>query len=377
MRGDLMRLGRLLLLLVTLAGVAGCATGGKGKAEMKLPSFPFLNSYAAAKKDYEQGRIMEARQRVLKMDKSRDDYAQAKKLLDKKIEPARIRLLKLYSGRAASAERNGEWSKAMELYDQAAAFSLDPKSQNAKRDAMEIKMRQDRFDRLINFRRQEDAQWLAGVDAFEPPKGVDSKDPVFVDMREQLAEGLEARAREAYNEASRYLRKGPPEIAYIEIESHLRLDPDSERGQQLKKEILAAMPKGIVIPPENSTQQKHEKTRVSIISEKVTEEKVRALMKNGDWVTAKKYATVYRREGGDNADRLLRQINSQLAADAAREYAKGRMAFRQEQLDAAITHWTRAVSMMPGNSEYALALRRARQLKERLKLIQESAGENP
>ncbi|HXH73054.1 MAG TPA: 4-hydroxy-3-methylbut-2-en-1-yl diphosphate synthase [Mariprofundaceae bacterium] len=371
--------GRLLLILL-LFGLSGCASLQEELKSLKLPEFKGpafgFNTYASAKQDFDRGHIMEARARVLAMDKSRKDYPQAKELLDKQIEPARLRLLRHYSSLAANAENGGDWSKAMDLYDQAITFSTDPKSLRDSRNNMELKMRQARMDRLIDRRRKLDAAWLAAADNLEAPKGVDPKDDVVARERDQFVSALEDRAANAYYEAGRYLRKGAPEIAYVEIESHLRLQPDSERGKDLMAQIKAALPKGIVIPAQNvSPLQKLAESPKPVMPKSVTREQIQKFMDKGDWVSAKRYAQVYRREGGANASQLLKQIQEELEAKAAEHNARARLEFRRERLDAAVTEWSKAVELVPENLEYVDSLRRAQQLQERLKLLQDGGGQ--
>jgi len=365
----------LALLLV----LSGCASL-EGLKDLKLPEFKGasfgFNTYESAKRDFEQGRIMEARARVLAMDKKRDDYADAKRLLDKQIEPARLRLLRHYKALASSAEKNGDWSKAMDLYEQAASFSTEPNALRSNRDDMEMKMRQARLERLLDQRRQLDAAWLAAAEKVDAPKGVDPKDEVVERERRLFADALENRADDAYDEAGRYLRKGLPEVAYVEAESHLRLQPDSERGKKLMAEIQSAMPKAISVPAMKSSPVRT-KTVSPVLPKSVTEAQIRELMDKGDWIAAKKYALVYRREGGKDAPSLLKQIQDQLEAKAAEHYNRGRFEFRREHLQAAIDEWSKAVALVPENPEYVESLRRAQQLQDRLKLLRDTGSDAP
>jgi len=368
--------GRWLLLCLLATSLTGCAALQQELKDFKFPEFKAsafgFNNYATAKRDFDRGRIMEARARVLAMDKSRDDYAQAKALLDKQIEPARLRLLRHYAARASSAERRGDWSTAMDLYGQAASFSTKPKSLQASRDRMEMKMRQARLDRLIEQRRKLDAAWLAAADNLESPKGVDPKDDVVGRERDRFQSALEDRADDAYDEASRYLRRGVPEAAYVEIESHLRLQPDSERGKRLMADVKAAMPKGLTIPADRRTSAvKRPVVSKPVVPKSVSRQQIDELIKKGDLVAAKRYALVYRREDGENAAALLKQIQAKIEAKAAAHFNRGRIEFRREHLDTAVREWSKAVELMPDNPEYVEQLRRGQQLQDRLKLLRE------
>ncbi len=350
--------------------LSGCAGTNFGKL---LGGIPFLHSYASIEASYKRGEIMEARKKALAFPKDHEDYPKVRRLLKSRIEPARLRLLRHYRLQAEKAEREGRWWRAMELYDQAAGLSLKPAELQKARDRMELKMRQARLDALIAQRRKEDSDLLSYARAYEPPAGVNPKDEVFRRMREYYEERVDDRSGDALAEARRYLRKGMPEIAYIEVESHLRLAPDSGEGAELRKEILAKLPKGLVIPPFKPLSQAARKAIPQ--PKKVTARQIRQLLSKGRLIEARRYAQVYRREGGKDAEKLLAQVNEAIGKQAEAYYQKGRIAFRKEQLDRAIRYWSRAVELMPDNADYVQALSRARLLKERLELLRQQAEE--
>ena len=366
---------RSLCWMLVMVLFSGCAGLIDPKEAGRNPAFSFLNSYEAALKDFEKGRIMTARERVLAMDKSRDDYPAARKLLKTKIDPARLRLLGHYTTKAREAERAGEWSRAMTFYGQAAGLNTTPQALNAKRDEMELKMRQLRMDRLIDQRREEDSKLLAWLNAYEPPKGVDSRDDAFARAREHAQDFLEDRASLAYREAKRFLNKDLPEIAYVEAESYIRLAPDSGRASGLMADIKGAMPKGIRISSNKNGGARSSLSRRSAVPETVKREQVQELIRQGDWVKAKKFALVYRREGGKGADLLLKQIQASTEKEAANYFNRGRVAFRKEQVQEAIDYWEKAVALTPENSEYVSALQRARQLQDQLRVLRETSSE--
>ncbi len=346
--------------------LSSCVSTGGSKL-----SFSFFNTYASAKKDFDSGRIMEARSKVLAMDKSREDYAQARALLKRKIEPARQRLLKHYTARGSKYEASGQWFLAMQTYEQASVFSLKPERLKKKQQAMEIRFRQARMNALLKVRRQEDSEWLAHQNDFEPPRGVPAKDEVFMRKQEQFQDALEERADLAFSEAKRFLRKGYPAVAYMEIESHLRIEPQSEAGLKLRAEIKAAIPKGITIP-ELKVNKKSVASKRMPLPKSVTEAQIRALMKKGQWVNAKRYTLVYRREGGKGASKLLKQIQTSIINEAEAKFKRGSFFYRQEKLNRAIQYWGEAAALVPENTEYVEALRRAQQLKDRLELLRQS-----
>ena len=360
-----------LLVLLLLSGCGGLLTKEGGSTT----KFSFLNTYEAALKDFNQGRIMTSRARIMAMDKAREDYSQALKLLKQKVEPARLRLLRHYNTKAKAAERSGRWSQAMELYGQAADHSTLPAPLIQRRNRMELKMRQLRMDSLLVQRRAEDSALLAWQEAYEPPKGLSPKDAVFERAREHAQDMIEDRASLVYREARRYKSKDQPEIAYIEAESYLRLEPDSDRGKQLMVEIKDAMPKGLRIASTKVVRSKLSKR--STLPDSVTLAQVKELVRKGEWIKAKKFALVYRREGGKDADRLLKQIQVNLEKEAASLFTRGRLEFRRERLNEAVRFWEQAVALMPENVEYVDALRRAQQLQERLQVLKsESEGES-
>ena len=363
-----------LLCLTLLVLFSGCAQLISPEQAGKISAFSFLNTYETALQDFEKGRIMTARERILAMDKGREDYPDALKLLKEKVEPARLRLLKHFSSAGELSEKRGKWFNAMTEYSQAAELSTKPVSLQKKRDDMELKMRQERMEKLIDQRRAEDTYMLSWLGAYEPPKGVSPKDDAFEISREQLQEMIEDRGSQAYRDARRYLGRDIPELAYVEVESYLRLVPDSERGKSLMEDVKKRMPGSFRIPAYKSYGVSSGRTKRVKLPETVKREQVLDLIRKADWVNAKKYALVYRREGGKDADHLLKQIQTNIVKEAAGYFSRGRVAFRQEMLEKAIEYWEKAVELEPENGEYVTALQRARQLQERLKVLKSEDG---
>jgi len=355
--------GRHAAILLLLLLVSGCS-GFKVPSE--LSSLGFLHGYEAALHDFNSGHVMEARSRVLAMDKKDQDYARAQVLLRKRIEPARKRLLETYSKRAAQAEKDRRWVEAMRNYEQAATFSIKPAILQKKSRQMAMKMRQYRFKLLLRQRRNEDQALLAALEALENPRGLDAQDPLMAQEREQRLDLLEDRARQAYRDADNYLDDDLPEMAYIAIESYLRLVPDSERGQKLKARILKAMPAGITIP--SNTHMVQAKKRLAV-HKHVTQKEIDALIRQKRYVDARMATLVYRRNGGKDGDKLLKSIEQLMDREAASYYAMGKKMFQQEKLDQAIRYWRKAVALRPDQTEYVDALRRAELLKERLGML--------
>ena len=378
MLNDQLRLMRLAAAVFAVSVVlSGCARLSIYDLTDQLG---FMHSYKAAKSDFDRGRIMEAREEVLSMDRSRSDYKQARTLLRDKIEPARLRLLRHYANTAAVAEKNGDWSSAMNLYEQAAGFSTSPAALVRKQKAMSLKMRQVRLDALLRQRRREDAVILSWQNDYEPPKGVAADDVAFRRAQDYYTGMLDDRISNTFSEAKRYMRKGMPDLAYVEIESYLRYEPDSHQGKQLMAEIRKQLPRALHIPSEKAGKRPSKLPPGPMVLQpegnSVGVEEIRKQMVQKHWLEAKRLALVYRREGGAGAAALLGRIQSQIKTEAAAVFQRGRVAFSREDIDSAVKYWSRAVELMPNDPEYVDALQRGKQLQDRLRILREAASEN-
>jgi len=338
---------------------------------VKTQALGFLYGYDSALRDYKAGRIMEARNTVLHMDKSRPDYADARTLLKKKINPARLHLLKHYVHAAKHAEKAGTWFRAKALYEQAASFSISNAALLKKARLLDLRMRQIRIDRLITRRRKTDSQLLNSLNQLHAPKGLSPEDEPFSRQRQRLENQMMYRARRAWLAARRELREGYPEVAYIEIESFRRLRPDVNKGKTLMPDIRKALPKGLIIPSAGHFVH----IMKDAIEEKiVTADAVRALIGRGEWLKAKRYAIAYQHKGGEHADRFLKTIEKNMDEKAAAAFKAGRVAFRMEHLDKAVGYWRQAAALRPGNAEYRRSLNRTLQLQERLRILRSETG---
>lgn len=378
MLNDQLRLMRMAVAVFAVSAVLpGCARLSIYDLTDQLG---FMHSYKAAKSDFDRGRIMEAREEVLSMDKSRSDYKQARALLRNKIEPARLRLLTHYTNRAAVAEKKGDWSSAMNLYEQAAGFSTSPAALLRKQKEMSLKMRQVRMDALLHQRRREDAVILSWQNDYEPPKGVAADDVAFRRAQDYYSSMLDDRISNSLNGAKRYLRKGMPDLAYVEIESYLRYEPDSQQGKQLMAEIRKQMPRALHIPSDKAGNRPSKLPLGPMVlqpeANSVEVEEIRKQMMQKNWLEAKSLALVYRREGGAGAAALLGRIQSHIKDEAATVFQRGRVAFSKEDIDGAVRYWSRAVELMPDDPEYVDALQRGKQLQDRLRILREAATEN-
>ena len=377
-----------VLFFSLLLALAGCQTGKKGFdhgfdrsdasfAHHDLHRMEILDSYDAIRRAFKNGHIMQARASVLAMDASHADYQKAQRLLKKEIEPARKRIFAHYLHTAEKLEKSQLWSEAMWAYDQASVVSIEPAAMEQKRDEMGQRLRQLRFERLLQQRRLEDQALLQGAAAYQPPKGVHASDKVYAYLRERYNDQMDARADQAFEEARAFLREGVPEIAYIEAESLLRFRPDSQQGQKLMQAINSAIPKYIQIPAMDAAGEHKvahaNKKRRSSHPKHVTKKQVLDALHAGELLKAKQLVYIYRRNGGKGAQKLLNQVWRQVNAQAASYFAMGSSAFREEQLDRAIQYWSKAARLRPDHSEYVDSLRRAKQLKERLQLLREKS----
>jgi len=360
------RLTLVLLLLSLLLGACSHSVGNRSSTPI---SVGLINNFPMIERDFERGLIMKARQRVLALKSDDSDYRRAHAFLKKKIEPARRRIFTHYLRTARKLEHNKLWSEALWAYDQAKAVTIKPEVMEAKRAEMEMNMRRVRFQSLLEQRRLEDKGLLDSAIAYESPKGVAADDEIYLRKREQYLDQIDDRADLAYREARRFLRLKKPEVAWVEVESQLRLQPGSPRGLNLRAEIARDMPKGITIPSQHSGSVKFSKNIRKPIHENVSEKTVKQALKEGRLIEARQMALAYRRLGGKGAESLLAEVRSQLGRESAILFDKGSQAFRNEKLDDAIANWTEAVRLTPGKGEYLDALHRARQLQERLNLL--------
>ena len=368
--------------------LSGCASLGEIAQSLTDP-------IAAAERAYVRGNLMKAREILLKVPKDDPRYKEAQRLLRKKVDPARRKLIRKYRLAAERAEREGKWWRAAELYEQAASFSIAPKELLARKNKAEMRVRKERFLQLLEARRAEDEPFVRWREHYAPGKGLDPEDWVLGRKRREMERLIEQRADRALEEARLFLSRGLPEIAFVEIESHLKLAPDSEQGRRLYAEVLRAMPKELrklaLAPKKRAHRRKRVRRRRTHVAPPSkskparpvhvpTLAELRKAMEAHDWLKARRMALVIRREGkpeeAKEAAKLLGEIERAMAEDARKHYEKGRVFFRKEDLDAAIREWEQAVQLDPDNLEYAEALRRARLLRERLELLKAAEKES-
>jgi len=388
-------LSPLLLALLFTMLLTACQTGSSGvdnTVNMLLKksseALKYLNTLVVIKRDFDNGHIMRARGRVLVMDASHADYAQAHRFLKQTIEPARRRIFVHYLRTARQREKQQRWAAAMWAYDQAKAVTVKPAIMEKKRLEMKLNMRQLRFESMLKQRRQEDMRLLNDANAYAAPAGVDANDVVYGRLREHYHDRLHDRAKLAYREARYFLRKNLSEIAYVEIESYQRFEPDAVKGKKILAEIRDKMSNALSIPSlqwsgrlaASGRKLKHTSVQAAknqrmLNAGEVTAKHIEAAVVAGDLLQARQLAQLYRRNDGQDAETLLRRIEHKLKSQAATLFAKGSDAFGKEKLDQAIVYWRDAVAFRPNQTEYQDTLRRAMQLKERLVLLRGQASD--
>ncbi|MDX8409147.1 MAG: hypothetical protein R8J84_03755 [Mariprofundales bacterium] len=359
-------------MLIPLLLLVGCATttpdGHQSRA--KASAFAFLNSYKAALSDFAQGRIMEARAKIVAMDTTREDYPAAQKLLRQKLDPSRRKMLQFYLDRARLREKQGKWKLAARDFGQAAYFSTKPRRWKQQQQRLEMKVRQRRFDLLRRVLQREDRVLLSWPSAVAPPKQLVG-DALIKGWQARRWDALDDRAQVAYSEAGRYLRADLPELAYAEVKSMLRLDSGDGRGVRLLREVKKRLPPQISLKkvrfsrnrPNRASKRGHK-----LLMKDLGEQTIQRLIADHRWSKARQYTLAWKRQQGNNADLLLRQLNLQ----AKRFYDQGRLAVKQERLSEAVRLWKQAVALMPDSEEFSKALEWAEQMQERLRLLRNS-----
>jgi len=353
-------LRKLLLPVLLVLLLPACGSSG-----IRTPYISAIGGYKTALHYYERGEVMLARRAAVKTDPSRPDYPQSQKLLKEKIDPARLRLLRHYRKAAEKAEQQGVLYRAKELYLKTASVWIGDDRMLKQAARIDLILRQKRLDQLAKQRRKEDAQLLDALNRYSPPKGLDPKDQPIAREEERIQDLVLTRGRNAWRAAKREVHEGHPEIAYVEAESYLRLRPGSRNGPLLMQEVKEALPKGLRIP-----RERRQSPAVAAAPQHATAEQITQLMQQGKWIQAHAYAMIYRREGGDEADKLLQSINKTLKKQAEVAFRAGQLAFQGEQLDKAVKEWGRAAELQPDNRDYTDSLRRAQELQERFRILQ-------
>ncbi len=355
---------RFIIYTACLLLISGCV--GKRGDDFRI-SLGLVSPYDAAQKAFHQGQIMQARERLLTIKKDNKDYINAQTFLKKEVEPARLKLLRYYARKGKAEEKQGNWAKAEEAYAMAAELSQQPKALKAYQKNMNLKVRQLRFDSMYQQRKKEDKALLEWQLAYVPPQGLLGDDDFFTDAREGNAQALEQRAEETWKRAEMYRDEDKPEMAWLYADSYLRLSAGDKGAQDLKNAMATALPQGFKLPQFKDSEE--EAKLVKPVQVKASPQRVKLLMKQGEWLRAKKEALNLRKKGHADADKLLAEIDAEIASLAEDAYQKGNLAFRNEKIDAAVKSWQKAVDLKPNEQTYVDSLRRGKQIQERLNAL--------
>ena len=359
---------RIYTLLVVTFLLSGCAAFNDFRVSVGL-----MSPYNAAEDAFKQGEMIEARKLLRSIPKTDEDYDKARRFLNNKVDPARFKLLRYYAKKGKSEEAAGHWAQAEEAYKTAASLSRSPNALLRYQKAMNIKTRQLRMQSLYMQRLEEDEAWLRWLDNYTRPSGLLADDVSFSLAREDLIEVLEYRVDHALWLANKHKRLKLPEVAWVYVDSYLRFKPDSEKAKRLKQAMTEMMPKELraeewnkVIVRKKTKKSTKKVAYKKIVYRKVNKKDVQALMKQGKWAEAERTALTLRRQGSPDANALLKVIEQKTARLAAEAYEQGNIAFRKENIDAAVSLWKKAVHWMPKEQTYIDSLRRGQKIQERL-----------
>ncbi len=341
--------------------VSACA--GKRGDDFRV-SLGLVSAYDTAQTSFHQGLIMEPRERLLTISQDDEDYKKAQKFLKQELEPARLKLLRYYAQKGKSEEKKKNWAKAEEAYRMAAELSQQPEALKSYQRRVNLKVRQVRFDDLYDKQKIEDETWKNWKESYVPPMGLYGDDEVFSLVRMDIIKGFDLHSAQTWSRAQTYEKKDVPELAWLYADAYLRLSPGDKKAQDLKNAMKTAVPRGFRLPKDEGSVSKAKVTKAAKTPLDTTH--VKGLMTQGKWVEAKLEALSLRKQGNQEADKLLEKIDGKIAELAEDSYQKGNLAFRSEKIDAAVKFWQRAVDLKPNEQTYMDSLRRGKQIQERL-----------
>ncbi|MDQ6991575.1 MAG: hypothetical protein Q9M11_07585 [Mariprofundaceae bacterium] len=374
-----------ILAILGFIFISGCVPSHGGLSKDNEKKHVFVDAsqrFYLVKKKFSVGKVMEAYQVAQAITSNDKDYAAARLFLKKTLNPARIHLLRYYKSIAKKAERERNWNKAWVNYKQTAEFSAKPEVFDSNIASVYLHREQLRLNTLLKQRRLEDHALLQGLKGYQVPQGVAQYDVIFLAFSKQHHADLYQRAEQAYLAANAYVSKKKWVPAYVLIESHLRLMPDSLIGKELLYTIQKAWLKGLAIP-KGLSEKRVVKKKISVpLSPKevkkpvvllksvvLSKSDIQALVKDQRWIEAQDAAVIYQEHQGEGADTLLQGINVQIKRLAGQAFQRGSRAFQQEYIDQAVQFWDEAVQFEPSNETYLDALNRALSLQERLHLL--------
>ena len=359
---------RLALLLGLTLLVTGCA--GKNFNDFRV-SIGFLSPYDAAVNEYKQGKIMEARARLLAVAKEHEDYKSSREFLKKKVEPARLKLLRYYVRKGKKEESLRHWAQAAEAYKAASTLSIKPQPLVEYYKEANLKARKVRAQAIYDLRKDEDEAWLKWKESYNPPEALLGNDELFAIARQEFEKLSDQRLAKTWELAKKYKLLDIPEMAWIYADSYLRFNARSKDAQDLKNAMSTAIP--AVVRVDTSKGRKYSPKRtVRKIPEKdakVSEAHVRKLIAEKKWKEAREEARALRLQGDKSADKLLTIIDENIDVLANKAFQDGNLAFRLEQINKAVEFWQQAVDWVPDEQTYVDSLRRGMQIQERLEAL--------
>ncbi len=372
-------IGLFLCLLLT-----SCASMGSYSKHLH-----FLDTYEAALHQYKQGRIMSARGIVLRIEKSKKDYAAAQKLLYTKIEPSRKKLLNHYLQEASKRERAGQWSLAVSAYQEATRFSLHDEAIQAKSKRVQRKVQAIRIQR-IRQQANSDLHYFDGLqETYRLPKGFAADDAVFVALQKQASRAIRVYIQNTLSIAKDMQEQDFPEVAYVLTHTCLQLRPDDHDATVFMAKLHHDWPDDAPWPPVAAVQSiqykpalvrpkkpKKPKKKAAYPMQK-EQQHLQQLMRDEQWLQALAQAKRLLDHGSRAAAELIPGIELELQAEAEDVYQLGIEAYRNENIDLAVKYWSQAAELQPENKMYRQEMNRAKVLQERLRIIDQSSNQHP
>jgi len=239
------------IFIVALLIFSGCANQIKN---LKV-SLGVISPYEAAVDALKQGQVMEARQRIITVKNDDNDYAKSQQLLEKKIDPARLKLLRYYARKGKDEQNKGHWAAAEEAFHTAAGLSIQPKALLKYEQEMHFKARQLRLETLYKQVITEDSAWLGWMNAYYAPTGLMGDDTAMSLGNEALRKVADNRASLNWELAKRFEKDGLPELAWVYVESYLRFKPDVKSALEFRQNMLDKTPAELNLQVSLNTQK--------------------------------------------------------------------------------------------------------------------------
>ena len=375
---------RYLFVILSVMTLSACASmpsftqGKKDQATVAKTPEKVTIDVAHIQAAFESGKVMKAYAWAKNMKPEDADYAKSQKFLKQVINPARLRLLRHYKAIAKRSERQKKWYKALFNYKQTAEFSAKPEVFDSNIQSMEQHIQQSRLDVLLSQRRLEDHAWLQGMQAYALSHDIGEHDAILSAFSVKFHQALDHRIEQAYTDAAAYAKQKQWVPAYVLAESHLRLLPDSARGEALMMEIRKNWSTWLKTSkkPKLQAHKKAHKVVADVpkkhIEVVLSKNEILALLQQEKWSQAQDAVYVYRKHEGESAEGFFKEVETQIQVEADKLFKAGSLAFRHEHIDQAVRLWDRAVELDSQNESYLDALQRAMVLQDRLHLLRQN-----